>query len=210
MRRKLTITLGLLLFAYLATGLYQVRQGERAVVRRFGRVLDEPRTAGLHLGLPWGLDRVDRVAVDEQRQLSVGFQETESERPNPAVPGQVVTGDGNLIDVRVTVYYHVDPSGVVAYVSNAERVDAVLARAAEVALAHTLSGQRIDPVLLGQAKDLEPLMQSALAQAIRGYDLGVVVDSVNVTYLKPPPEVAEVFQEVNRARTQKERAVEEA
>ncbi len=210
MKRRLRILGLLLLLAYLATGLYQVRQGEQAVVRRLGRVLDEPRTAGLHFGLPWGLDRVDRVAVDEQRQLSVGFEETETGFASVAGPGQVVTGDGNLIDVRVTVYYHVDPAGVVPYVLNADRVEGLLARAAEAALAASLAGKRIDPVLLGQAKDLEPLMQQTLSRIIRVNELGVVIDSVNVTYLKPPPEVADVFQEVNRARSQKERAIEEA
>jgi len=209
-KRKLRIFGLLLLLAYLATGLYQVRQGEQAVVRRFGRVLEEPRTAGLHLGLPWGLDRVDRVAVDEQRQINVGFQETEGGLANVAAPGQVVTGDGNLIDVRVTVYYHVDPAGVMPYVLNADRVESLLARAAEAALAGSLAGKRIDPVLLGQAKDLEPLMQETLSRVLRVCELGVAIDSVNVTYLKPPPEVADVFQEVNRSRSQKERAIEEA
>ncbi len=210
MKPKVRILSALVLLAYLATGLYQVRQGERAVVRRFGRVLDEPRSAGLHIGLPWGLDRVDRVAVDEQRRISVGFEETDGGFAGVASPGQVVTGDGNLIDVRVTIYYHVDPAGVVSYVLNSDRIEGVLARAAEVALAGSLAGQRIDPVLLGQARNLEPHMQESLVGAIHSYELGVAIDSVNVTYLKPPPEVADVFQEVNRSRSQKERAIEEA
>ena len=53
-----------------ATGLYQVLPGEAAVVRRFGRVLPERPEPGLYLGLPWGMDRVDRVAVDQLRASS--------------------------------------------------------------------------------------------------------------------------------------------
>ena len=59
------VSLVVLALAYAATGLYQVLPGEAAVVRRFGRVLPERPEPGLHLGLPWGMDRVDRVAVDQ-------------------------------------------------------------------------------------------------------------------------------------------------
>jgi membrane protease subunit HflK len=205
--------LGIVLFlAYLATGIYQVQPGEVAIVRRFGRVLDEPRWPGLNIGLPWGLDRVDRLAVDEQRWLEVGFQETEQPRGDAAPPGQVLTGDNNLIDVRARIYYRVEPpaldkadpyEGMKQYVLHADRIDAVLLRAAEVALASTLAGQRVDVVLLGQARNLEPLIQERLAATIRTCRLGVAIESVNLTYVQPPAEVAEVFRQVNRARTEK-------
>ena len=54
--------------AYLLTGLAQVRPEERAVVRRFGQVVARPGP-GLWVGLPWGIDRVDRVPVRTVRQL---------------------------------------------------------------------------------------------------------------------------------------------
>ena len=71
----LGVTLAAALLGYAATGLYQVLPGEAAVVRRFGRVLPERPEPGLHLGLPWGMDRVDRVAVDQLRRVVVGYQE---------------------------------------------------------------------------------------------------------------------------------------
>jgi membrane protease subunit HflK len=209
--KKLAYLLFFVLFAaYLATGVYEVRPGELAVVRRFGRVLDEPRLPGLNVGLPWGLDRVDREAVDEQRQLTVGFHELE-ERPRDAAPaGQLLTGDNHLIDARITVYYRVERDRVVDFVLNKARVESVLARAAEEALASTLAAERMDAVLLGQARLLESQLQQHLAARMRDYQLGVAVDSVNLTYAQPPAELAEVFREVNRARTLKENARTEA
>src|SRR5919202_485656 len=62
----------LALAAYLLTGLSQVRPEERAVVRRFGRVVAHPGP-GLWVGLPWGVDRVDRVPVRTVRQLRAGY-----------------------------------------------------------------------------------------------------------------------------------------
>ena len=65
---------GYLLLAALAvyglTAFRQIQPGERAVVRRFGRVVDTPGP-GLWIGLPYGLDRVDRIPVDQVRQDTV-------------------------------------------------------------------------------------------------------------------------------------------
>ena len=64
---------------YLLTGVAQVRPEERGVVRRFGAVVARPGP-GLWVGLPWGVDRIDRVPVRTARQLNVGFMPT---RPTP-------------------------------------------------------------------------------------------------------------------------------
>ena len=75
MKRWLPLIFGVLFLAYLVTGVYEIRPSEQAVVRRFGRVDGDPHGPGLLIGLPWGMDQVDRVAVDEQRVLEVGYQE---------------------------------------------------------------------------------------------------------------------------------------
>ena len=103
MRRLLWVVPVVLLLLYLLTGVVQVRPGERAVVRRFGRVLHAKPEPGLWVGLPWGMDRVDRVEVDKVRQVSVGYSEDETGLPS----GQFLTGDHNLVNVRVLLEYTV-------------------------------------------------------------------------------------------------------
>ena len=73
MKRVLQALLGVFLLGYLSTCLTQVQRGERAVVRRFGRIASTPGP-GLYFGLPWGMDRVDRIAVDQVRRIVVGYQ----------------------------------------------------------------------------------------------------------------------------------------
>lgn len=214
MKRISLIIVVLSLVAYLGTAIYQVQPGEQAVVRRFGRVLDEPRPPGLHVGLPWGMDRVDRVAVDERRSIEVGFAPDDPGVPNAVPPGQVLTGDQNLVELRISVYYrvyheHEQTGAVVDYVLNRDRVEEVMTRAAEAALTATLAGQKVDEVLLGKAKDLEPLLRNRLVSTLAGYRLGVAIESVNLTY-RPPAKLDDIYREVNRARTQKETAEAEA
>ena len=60
MKRRRWLLLLVPLAAYLLTGVAEIRPEERAVVRRFGRVVALPGP-GLWVGLPYGIDRVDRV-----------------------------------------------------------------------------------------------------------------------------------------------------
>src|SRR5437588_11918633 len=82
----------LALAAYLLTGLTQVRPEERAVVRRFGRVVARPQP-GLWVGLPWGIDRVDRVPVRTLRQVTAGYDPGVGFDAPGTPPGQPLTGD---------------------------------------------------------------------------------------------------------------------
>src|SRR3954469_19584509 len=145
MRHLLWILPAAALGLYLLTGVVQVRPGERAVVRRFGRVLDEKPEPGLWVGLPWGMDRVDRVEVDKVRQVSVGYRGEESGLPS----GQFLTGDHNLVNVRALLYYKVSPDDAAAYVvEGAPRVESVLERLLEKAAGEWVAGRGVDDVLL--------------------------------------------------------------
>src|SRR5437588_206956 len=125
MRKLLYITL-IALGAYLLTGIAQVRPGERAVVRRFGRVVAQP-APGLWVGLPWGVDRVDRVPVNFVRRAHVGYDpEADDNSFMPA--GQYLTGDQNLVNVQAAIDYSVgDGDAVVRYVLHADRVEPAIA-----------------------------------------------------------------------------------
>src|SRR5947209_3314362 len=102
----------LLFVLWLASGLYGVRMDEQAVVRRFGGVVADRVGPGLHLGLPWPIDRVDRVKVREQKRLTVGFELPDDAMGRPASPGrrEYFTGDQNLVNIELLVQYTVrDP-----------------------------------------------------------------------------------------------------
>lgn len=188
------------LVAYLATGIVQVRPGERAVVRRFGRVVDTPGP-GLWVGLPWGVDRVDRVPVDRVRRVTVGYQPDVEGDGLTTPPGQFLTGDHNLVNVQAAVLYGVDDTAVVAYVAHADRVDELVARAAEAALAEWAAGRAIDDVLIQGKAVLPAYLVAAVQERLEPYGLGVQVRDADVGHLFPPAEVKQAFDEVTRAQT---------
>ncbi len=213
MKRKVGLFLLIALALYLATGIYQVAPGELAVVRRFGKVLQEHQGPGLHWGLPWGWDRVDKVAVDEQRQLNVGFVEDQGPGDGPASStarsaatpvGQTLTGDNQMVNIRISVSYRIDRERLTDFVLQGDRAVSILTRATEEALATVLSSERIDLVLLGRSAQLESKLRDNLAVRVRQYRLGVVIDGVNIIFAQPPAELVEAFLDVNRARSMRD------
>src|SRR5438874_2619520 len=140
MMRRVCVLLILAVLASLLTGVTQVRPGERAVVRRFGRVVATPG-AGLRVGLPWGLETVERVAVDRVRRVTVGYLPEVEEAGDDAPPGQLLTGDQNLVNVQAVIDYAVRADAVADYAAAADRVDGALSRAAEAAVAEWVAGR---------------------------------------------------------------------
>jgi membrane protease subunit HflK len=184
---------------YGLTGVAQVRPGERAVVRRFGRVLEDKPEPGLWVGLPWGMDRVDRVAVDRVQNVVVGYTEDAGGNVMPA--GQLLTGDHNLVNVQATVYYKVSPDQVEDYVAQADRADGLLARAVETVMAEWVAGRTVDDVLLNGKTEMGPNLVQRTQERVAGYNLGVQVLEARVTLIAAPDEVKSAFDNVARAQT---------
>jgi membrane protease subunit HflK len=200
----------LLFLGSLITGMTQVRPDERVVVRRFGKVVATPGP-GLWIGLPWGLDRIDRVAVDQVRRVVVGYQPDQEDDLQTAPSGQLITGDHNLVNIQVVVHYRVDENQVVSFFEQADRADALIARAAETVLTEWVAGRRIDDVLL-QGKvalsgpprtddDSRGVVATRAAERLEPYRLGIRLLSAEVAYLYPPQQVKKDFDAVTKAQT---------
>src|SRR5262249_48781380 len=139
----------------LATGLTVVQQDELGVVRRFGAVLRDPASGrhvnwepGLHWGLPWGIDQIERIKTGQTRTLTVGARDPQAaplaSAPNPETD-DFLTGDLNLVTAQAIVQYRVlDP---VAFLFATRAVETTLAAVSESALTRALAARSIDDIL---------------------------------------------------------------
>jgi membrane protease subunit HflK len=199
MRRRWFLLL-VVVAAYALSGVVQIRPGERGVVRRFGRLLPNRLKPGLWISLPWGMDRVDRVAVDRVQSVTVGYQDDDlSGEAMPA--GQLLTGDHNLVNVQAILTYSVQPGGEAEYVFQADRVDALLTRAVESVMAQWVAGRTVDDVLLNGKNEMRPVLKTRTRQWIEPYRLGVQILDVRVALIAPPDDVKPAFDSVALAQT---------
>jgi modulator of FtsH protease HflK len=192
----------LALIAYLLTGIAQVRPEERAVVRRFGRVVARPGP-GLWVGLPWGIDRVDRVPILTARQLGAGYNpDTWSDIPGTPA-GQFLTGDHNLVNVQLVLHYAIGETDddLDDYVMHQDQVTGVLERLTEAAVSEWAAGRPVDQVLLTGSAALPAWVMDRAAERLPAFRLGVRLQRVSVAYLAPPEEVRAAFESVTQAQT---------
>ncbi len=199
MRKALILAILILAVGYAATGVAQVQPGERGLVRRFGRFVDRVGP-GLHIGWPYPFERIDRVALDRVRRLAVGYQpDRDEEIISP--PGQMLTGDHNLINVEALIDYTLEEDALERFVLQADRVEGFLTRAAESLIAEYAAANTVDEVLLRGKLDIPGLLLVKLQEQIDAYGLGITILGSSVSYLYPPSEVKLAFDEVNRAQT---------
>jgi len=192
------------LAAYAATGVYFVQPDEQVVVRRFGRIWAEPREPGPHFGLPWGLDRIDRVKSREVKQVTIEPVSPAGEAVGASV-GQWLSGDRNLVRIRATIHYTIDdPAG---YLFRAAAVDPLIANAGQAAMSAVLAGQPVDRILTLGKRELGVVIGEKLREMMDRYELGVTIRSVDIGGVEPPPEVAEAFDNVINALRQREREI---
>jgi membrane protease subunit HflK len=200
MRYVLLSVLAVVLLVTLWTSVTQVNSGERGVVRRFGKVI-EVAGPGLYIGLPWGIDRVERVAVNRQRRVTIGYSDRDNEElSTPA--GQLLTGDHNLVNIQVVIDYEVNDTEVEQFVLYGDKADGLVARAAEAVLAEWIASRGVDEVFLTGKVLLPTYLVRETSQRIAPYQLGVQIKVANVAHLFPPREVKAAFDDVTRAQSE--------
>jgi membrane protease subunit HflK len=170
---------------YLFSGFYIVKPGEVAVVRRFGVVALANLGSGLHFRLPWPVDRIDIVQLDEIRRLET-----------PA--NLMLTGDENQLNIRLSVHYKVDDP--VKFLLNTTDPKVLIAQASEAAMRQVVAGESVDALLTVDKSTIQKKAVSLTQSALDSYASGLRITGVQLLESSPPPEVADAFRDVASAR----------
>ncbi len=199
--------LALLAFgAWCVASTFTVRPSELAVVLRLGAPLPEVLRPGLHF-CPWGLERVLRVEATRTFTMAVGFEVKEGEEV-PLEDALWLTGDTNILSVRLALQYQVsDPA---RYLITTAAAPEILRRATEGAITECLASASVDDMLTtGRAALLERVRAKTQA-TLDVYGTGLHVVSLALRAAEPPPGVIGAFQDVQDARSDREKLVNQA
>ena len=194
---------------WLLTCIYLVPTDQQAVVTRFGAIEDARVLPGVHLSLPWPLDRVTRLKVNQQQRLVIGGEAADlvlgSTQP---LASQFLTGDQNIIQIRVVVQYSV--SVPADYLFRSVDVARTVGAATEAELARRVARSEVDAILTTEKLALQDAVLAAAQQRLNDYRAGVRLASVNIESVTAPPEAADAFRDVASARADTSRIVSEA
>jgi modulator of FtsH protease HflK len=204
--RRVALAVGAL---WVLSGIYVVAPDQQAVETLFGRVVAARVMPGLHYALPWPIESVFKLKVRQLQRLVVGGDLPDSVlgRTQP-LRSQFLTGDQNIINMRVVVQYSV---GVPAdYLFRVENPAQVVGAAVETAMARRLARSGVDAILTTEKAAIQDEVRAAAQALLNQYRAGVLLSTVNIESVAPPPEAAEAFRDVASARADTARIVSDA
>lgn len=205
-RRRIVIGVIVL---WILSGIFLVQPDQQVVVTRFGAVTEPRVLPGIHYALPWPIDRVAKLKVQQLQRLVVGGDLPDSVlgRNNP-LAAQFITGDQNIINMRVVVQYSV---GVPAdYLFRAQDVAKAIGAVVEAELSRRIAHRGVDAVLTTEKVAIQDETLAAAQKRINDYHAGVLLSTVNIENAAPPAEAADAFRDVTNARADTTRIVNEA
>ena len=198
-----------------ASGVYLVQPNERAVVQRCGRILAEPGGPGLHFGLPYGVDRVTKLKMFEQKRVGIGLGLDERALGRMADPrrAECLTGDRNLIVVSAVVQYNIVEAK--DYLVRAADAPGLIENLATAALSNVISAMPVDDVFTVGRSEVQQKVLTAVRQRLAqleqaGQGVGVQLSGVTLEDVRPPQEVDQAFRDVISAREDRQRTINEA
>ncbi|MFA5633216.1 MAG: FtsH protease activity modulator HflK [Porticoccaceae bacterium] len=213
-RGPLFIVVLVFVLAGAATAFYTVQPEEQAVVKRFGAVVDitDP---GLHFKLPFGIDRIQRVASARVLKQEFGFR-TESQSDSRSrysgadfsSESLMLTGDLNVIDVEWVVQYRIqDP---IKYLYQQREPDRTLRDISESVMRRVVGNRLGSEVLTVGRVEIAQAARDEIQSIMDLYDSGLHIMTVELQDVVPPAAVQPAFNEVNEARQEQERMINEA
>ena len=196
------------------SGIYQVPAESVAVVQRFGGYL-KTETPGLHFKLPWGIDQITLVEILRQQKLEFGFGTRGATNPYQSSEygeqeGEktMVTGDLNTALVEWVVQYHI--SDPVSYVFNFREPVPTLRDLSQAVMREVVGDRTVDEVLTIGRQEMEAKCADRLRELVATLNMGVRIDQIQLGNINPPSDVQASFSDVNRAKQEKESAINTA
>ena len=184
-----------------SSGIFTVQPGEQAALRLFGK-FNSISGPGLHWFFPSPIGQKDIVATSTIRRLELGF------RGDKVVPDEalMITGDENIVDAQLLVQFDIkdlknylfkaiDPSGK------------TMMDVAETSLRQIVGSKPIDDVLTTEKEAVQSETKILMQSLLDSYNSGIRVREVKLQNVQPPQQVQDAFDDVVRAREDKEKII---
>jgi membrane protease subunit HflK len=212
--KPIGLILIILLFVWLASGLYRVLPDEQGVVLRFGKFIKTTQP-GLNYHIPFPVEAVETPKVTKVNRIDIGFR---SERDSgfssgggvADVPQEslMLTGDENIVNIDFSVFWVIKDAG--KFLFEIQDPEGTVKAAAETAMREVIAKSDIQPILTEGRAKIELETQDIIQAILDEYNSGIQVTQVQTQKADPPDQVIDAFRDVQAARADMERSKNEA
>ena len=178
-------------------GIYTVDQGKKAVVLQFGEAFKT-----VEAGIQWYAPIIQSyqiVDVSASRSLNIGGTSHEA---------YMLTKDENIVEIKVAVQYKV--SNAEHFLFNVRDPGLVLRQVSESAVREIVGKNDMDFILTEGRSDIAAKIGALTQDILNRYQTGLIVTRFTMQSAKAPQQVQDAFEDVNAAREDKERYINEA
>ncbi len=199
---------------WLASGVYEVKEGEEAAVIRFGKFVRKG-FPGLNYHLPSPFEVVIVEKVNQSRRLEIGYRSSANankyspdiSRSN-AAESTMLTGDENIVELNCDVMWHI--KDLEKFIFNIMNPEEAVKTAAESAIREVIAKTPISFVLSNQKQEITDKIEGLTQKILDQYNAGVGIEKVQLLKVEPPIEVIDAYRDVQTSKADKEREINQA
>ncbi len=197
-----------LFILWLASGFYVVNPKENGVELVFGK-LNGISQEGLNYNLPAPIGEVIKPEVTKVNQVEIGFRSNLANSPkNLDRESEMLTGDENIIDVQFNVFWRIKDAG--KFIFSIRNPEESVRVAAEATMREIIGKNEFEYIRTTGRAVLAEQARVLLQKIMDSYDSGIEIANINLQRVDPPMSVLDAFRDVQAARADKERSINEA
>jgi membrane protease subunit HflK len=202
---------------WLLTGFFRVQPNQQAIQLVFGKPYGKPVDPGLHYNLPGPIGNVVVVNVQDQRRTVIGSRGASASDRGPYGRGAarptssenlMLTGDENIVDIEFAVLWQI--KDVFQYAFAVRNGEENVRSGAEAAMREVIGKSNLQYAQTEGRTRIEQDTKDLLQRILDEYGLGVRIAQVQLLRVDPPQEVIGAFRDVQAARADKEKSINEA
>jgi len=193
--------------------IYSIGPDEVGVIQRFGKYIGLS-SPGLHAKIPLGIDKVTPIKVEKVFKEEFGFRTLESgvrTRYSGTTYNEeslMLTGDLNILDVRWILQFRIKDAVKLLFATRhpADNIRDI----SEVVMRRFVGDYSVDEVLTTKREEIDDLAQQEIQRILDTYNVGIQIVTVKLLDVNPPEKVKPAFNEVNEAKQEKEKMINQA
>lgn len=216
--KKLGIGVLALFVFWILTGFYRNEPGQKSVELIFGKNVNVT-SPGLNYNLPSPIGSIVKIDVEKIRRTDIGYRSTYNRGSfgKPSVESGLVdvineslilTSDENIVDADFTVFWRV--SNPEKFILKIKEPEEALKIAAESAMREVIGKTKFDDAVTTGRESIESETKEVLQLMLDDYSTGIIIEQVELQKSDPPAQVIEAFNDVQRARQDRDRLKNQA
>lgn len=215
----------IVLLLWMSSGFYKVNTDEQAVELYFGK-FTRVTNPGLHYILPKPIGKVIKKSVTTINKEEFGFAPESNSRNNSTRRGFfstrssdtldrdieaesfMLTGDENIVDTDFEVQWRI--SDLDKFLFNIDSPRMTIRKSAESAMREVIGQKPIAEALSTGKSEIEASVKVLLQEILDSYESGIEIVLVQLLRVDPPEQVINAFRDIQTAKADKERKINEA